>query len=305
MPSAKISYRRCRAKDMVSSVRLVMTSLNDIRKQTGKHQLVWRIRKAPPFFLHLLATDPKTFYCAWKGKRLVGFAGAIVRGKQWYLGWLFVHPKYQDEGVGRRLLQKVWREGRGMTHSLTTMTYNMQAVGLYSRFGMVPEALLTMMSAPFDRVRFPAPTGLEVVDSIGRAELAWISGLDKETRGYSRPSEWRFWNGSDKNRIYIFKRRGRKLGYSMISYGTDIAPVVAAKPRDLQEILAETLRLAGEHRPKNPEKVKLMIFLPQQQKEIYQFLLDSGFRNKEMLLFMSDAAYVDFDRYIPASPAVF
>jgi len=304
MPSAKISYRRCRAKDMVAAVRLGMSSINDIRTRTGKDALRWRVRKAPPFFLHLFGTNPETFYCAWRGTRLVGFAGAIIRGKQWYLAWLFIHPRYQDQGVGKRLLQKVWRERRGMSHSLTTMTYNMQAVGLYSRFGMVPETLFTMMGVPRDRLKVPPPTGLEVVSEVRRADLTWINNLEKDIRGYPHASEWGFWQKSNIHQIYVFKRRGVRVGYSMLGWGTDIAPVGAAEARDLRDILAETLRIASEPPKKKSRGNRLMIFLPEEQKKIYPFLLDSGFRNLEMLLFMSDEPYVDFSRYIPASPAV-
>ena len=110
MQNLGISYRRCRKKDMLPSVRLVLSSLDDIRVRTGKEPMDRRVRRVPGFFDHLLRTDRNTFYCTWHGARLVGFAGAIVRGKQWYLAWLFVHPRYQGRGIGSKLLEKVWRD---------------------------------------------------------------------------------------------------------------------------------------------------------------------------------------------------
>ena len=118
----------------------------------------------PPLIDHLHTTDPDMFYCAWKGDRLVGFAGAYVRGKQWYLAWLFVHPSLQDKGVGRKLLEKVWRDRPGMVHSLCTFAFNMQAVGLYSKFGMSPLADLPWMKAEPLKLKKLKPTGLKIID---------------------------------------------------------------------------------------------------------------------------------------------
>jgi GNAT superfamily N-acetyltransferase len=304
MQNLGISYRRCRKKDMLPSVRLVLSSLDDIRVRTGKEPMDRRVQRVPGFFDHLLRTDRDTFYCAWRRARLVGFAGAIVRGKQWYLAWLFVHPRYQDRGIGRKLLEKVWRDRQGMSHSLVTMTYNVGAVGLYGRFGMVPETLITLMGTPRDRLKVPKPTGLEIAEQVRASDLAWINALEREIRGYPHPSEWRYWHGSDKHRILLFRRGRSRIGYSMISLGTGICPVAAARRRDLRDVLAETLRIAARPPKKERKPGKLIIFLPEEQKSIYTFLLDSGFRNREMLVFMSDHSYPDFRRYIPASPAV-
>ena len=305
MPRTTVRYRRCRPRDLLPSLRLVMFSFNDVRRRTGKEPIVRRVREVPGFFAHLLATNPESFFCAWRGKRIIGFAGAIIRGKQWYLGWLFVHPRYQDQGIGRRLLTHVWRDGTGMSHSLTTMTYNMQAVGLYSRFGMVPETLFTVMETRPDRLRTPMPTGLDVVEQVQRADLAWINDVETEIRGYAHRGEWRFWRRSDQHRILLFKRARIRIGYSMITWGIDIAPVGAARRRDLHDVLAETLRIAATSPRKGKKDGKLMVLVPEAQKDLYQFLLECGFRNREMLLFMSDQTYPDFGRYLPASPAVF
>ena len=289
---------------MLPSARLVLNTLDEVRVRTGKEPMDRRIRSVPGFFDHLFRAGRETFYCAWRGTRLVGFAGAIVRGKQWYLGWLFVHPRYQGRGIGGKLLERVWRDRQGMTHSLVTMTYNVGAVGLYSRFGMVPETLITVMGAPRDRLKMPQPTGLEVNEQVRAPDLAWINALEKEIRGYPHPGEWRYWRNSGKHRILLFRRGRVRIGYSMIALGTDICPVAAARRRDLPDVLAETLRIAAQPPERETKPGKLIIFLPEEQKDIYRFLLDCGFQNREMLVFMSDHPYPDFHRYIPATPSV-
>ncbi len=304
MPRAQIRYRRCRQKDLVPAARLVMRSLNHLLVRVGKDRERHRVRSAPPLFKHLLRTDPQRHYCAWRGERIVGFASALLRGKQWYLAFLFVDPRCQDRGIGKKLIEKVWHEGRGVSHALATFPYNMQAVGLYSRFGMVPEEVFTLMRAPLPKLIVPPPTGLQA-SPVGRGDMAWIHDLERRIRGYTHRPEWRFWRAEGSFRISVFRHRGKRIGYSMIGKGGGIAPVGAISPRLQQKVLAETLRLASEAWPKNAAKMRLVVTCPQTQRENYRLLLDAGFRNLEILLFMSDTPYADFRRYLPATLAVF
>jgi len=301
----RITYRRCRKKDLAAASRLVMRSFNDVRRRTGKAPIPWRPRGAPPFFAHLLRTDPGTFHCAWRGERLVGFGAALVRGRQWYLAWLFVDPRLQDRGIGRRLIERTWRDGRGMTHALATMTYNPGAVGLYSRFGMLPRSMISMMTRPIDGIDVPGPTGIDVSDRVDRRDLSWINGLEREIRGYPHAPEWRFWHEQGEYRILIFRRRGRRVGYGMISGWGAIQPVGATRAADLPIVMAETIRIAvAGARPGKPH-AKLTVFCPQEAESVYADLIGLGFRISEILLFMSDEPYGDLTRYLPATLAVF
>src|SRR5260370_25531079 len=53
---------------------------------------------------HLLEHDAERSFIAEDAKRIVGFTAAIVRGDCWFFSALFVHPEYQGQGVGARLL---------------------------------------------------------------------------------------------------------------------------------------------------------------------------------------------------------
>ena len=302
-----IHYRRCRRADLVPAARMIMVTMNALRRRTGKEPIPYRpIRRVSPMFAHLSGRDPEFFSCAWHRGRVVGVAGAINRGRQWYLAWLFVHPRYQGRGVGRRLLERVWRDGPDVTHGLCTFSYNVQAVSIYSRFGMNPRAILNMMRAPVSMLKLPPATGLTVQDGLGRGDAAWIHELEREIRGYPHPPEWSYWNRSDDYRIYIFRRRGRRVGYGVVNCVGEIAPVGAVTPRDFAVVSRETLRLAAE-RPfgRNVKSPHVQIFCPTANAELYQMLLRAGLRNVEVLLFLADADYGDFSRYVPASLAIF
>ena len=259
-----------------------------------------RFEEAPPFLRHLWSSDGDLFACAWRGERLVGFAAAVVRGKHWYLAWLFVHPAYQGLGIGKELLQRVWWERKGVVHSLCTFGYNMQAVGLYSRFGMAPTAMFTVMEAPVEKIVRSEPTGLDEEVGLGRRDMAWLSGLEREIRGFSHPEEWAFWDADDDFHVLLFRERGRPVGYGMISSFGDVSPIGAVQERFLVPVAAETIRAACEM-----DLEKLRVICPHPSRSIYPYLLSLGFRNQEMPILMTDGLRPDFTRYVPASLAVF
>jgi GNAT superfamily N-acetyltransferase len=294
----KIIYKPCRKQDLIPAFRMIKVSLNNLRKTTGKEILRYRLRKLYEVE-HLYATDKKTFWCAWAGKNIIGFAAALQRGKQWYLGFLFTHPKYQDKGVGRQLLEKVWRDAPGMTHSLATFAYNMQAVGIYGRFGMAPLCTLPMMECKLDRLVLMEPTGLKVREKLTNADFGWINGLEARIRGYAHPQEWKFWRKFDATQIFIFEHKRKRVGYSMVYKSGGIAPAGAISNEYLTKVVAETLRIV------KPEKKSLRICCPTHNINLYRFLLASGFRLTEMDLFLSDRPYPDFQRYVPAQLAIF
>lgn len=294
----KIIYKPCRKQDLLPAFKMIRTSLNHLRKSTGKEIHRYRLRKLYEVE-HMYSTDKKTFWCAWAGKNIVGFAAALQRGKQWYLGFLFTHPKYQDKGVGRRLLEKVWREGPGMTHSLSTFAYNMQAVGIYGKFGMAPLCTLPVMEAKLDKLVLLEPSGLKARMELTNEDYAWINKLESKIRDYSHPQEWKFWRKFEMSQKYIFENKGKRVGYSMVYKGGGIAPAGAISNDYLTKVIAETLRLA------KPEKKSFRVCCPTHNINLYRFLLASGFRLSEMDLFLSDRPYADFQRYVPAQLAIF
>jgi predicted acetyltransferase len=298
MKNIKVIYKPCRKQDLIPSFKMIRTSLNHLRKNTGKGVLRYRLRKLTEVE-HLYKSNHKTFWCAWAGKNIVGFAAALMRGKQWYLGFLFVNPKYQDKGVGHKLLEKVWRDEPGMVHSLATFAYNMQAVGIYGKFGMAPLCTLPMMEAKPDKLILLEPSGLKRRIKITKADIDWINALEKKIRGYGHPQEWKFWTKYDATDIYLFEHKGRRVGYSMVYKGGGIAPAGAISNDYLTRVIAETLRII------KPAKNSFRICCPTHNINLYRFLLASGFRLTEMDLFLSDKPYPDFQRYVPAQLAIF
>jgi GNAT superfamily N-acetyltransferase len=296
----RISYRKCRKKDIIPAIKLMRTAIKRLRLVTGKPYKHWPIpQQPPPLILKFLETDSETMYCAWKKDKLVGFAGAYVRGKQWYLAWLFIHPNLQDKGIGKTLLKKVWREKKGMTHSLCTFAFNAQAIGIYSKFGMVPLCDLPWMKARPNKLKKLESTGLKIIDICSRDDMKWLHSLEEKIRGYSHPQHWAVWLKHKPFRIFIFKKRGRRIGYCMIVNNSLIAPVGVISERYMLDVVTEAIRLA---KPKKNAEISL--WCPSLNLKLYKYLIEIGFRLDEMEIFMSDEPYPDWDRYVPATLAV-
>jgi ribosomal protein S18 acetylase RimI-like enzyme len=298
MKLMKIIYKPCRKKDLIPAFKMIRTSLNHLRKSTGKEVHRYQIRRLIEAE-HLYETDRHTIWCAWAGNNIIGFAAALMRGKQWYLAFLFVHPRYQDKGVGRKLLEKVWRDGKGYSHSLSTFAYNMQAVGIYGKFGMAPLCTLPIMQVTLDKLTLLKPTNLTMRTRPTQADIAWINRLEAKIRGYSRPQEWRFWPKFGEVQINIFEHKGRRVGYSLVYAGGGIAPAGAISNDFLVKVVAETIRHC------KPKRHSIRICCPTHNINLYRFLMESGFRLMEMDLFLSDIQYPDFQRYVPAQLAIF
>ena len=167
-----ISYRRTRRQDLDKAANVIKLAFNDLRKRSGMHSE--RFPRGHSYsFEHFLRTDPKYTYCAWHGSKLVGFTQALNRGKQWHLAFLFIHPKYQDQKIGKELVSRVWRDEPGVTHALSTFSYNNQAIGIYGRFGMAPITGLVRLSVPRKELRLPARPSIEFLTELTRADLAF------------------------------------------------------------------------------------------------------------------------------------
>lgn len=294
-----ISYRRTQRRDLDQAANVVKLAFNTLRKRSGMETEHFP-RGHPNSFEYFLKTDSDLTFCAWHGSKVVGYTQALVRGKQWYLAMLFVHPKYQDHKVGKELLSRVWREEPGMTHSLATFTYNTQALGIYSRFGMAPIAGIVRISVPRKKLVLPANLGLDVRPMTGRADSKFVEALETKVRGYSRTIDWKAFFSHKNFRRLIFYKRGKRIGYALMTEAGLIGPVGATDSSALIEVVEAAILEASRSTLKN-----VVLHCPAENIALYQTALKAGFRIKEMLVFMSDKKYADLQRYIPGPLSMF
>jgi predicted acetyltransferase len=297
---SSVQIRRTREQDLLPAFRMVMKSFNHLRKKHSMKPVKVQLAELPPVQKHLYATDGERSWCAWKGNKIVGYTHALLRGKQWYLAYLFIDPSLQDKGVGRKLLEKVYIKKPGMTHALCTFSFNMQAVGIYSQFGMAPIQGLAWLGRQKEKITIPRPTGLRASTDLSKADLQWIMRLERKVRGYDRASEWKFWMENEHFEPYIFRDKGKRVAYGLLYKKMGIGPVGAIDNSYTVKATAELIRRA------NPgKKEEISVWAPTQNIALYQFLIKSGFRLGEIAVFMADKSYTDFQRYLPTHLAIF
>lgn len=296
----RLRYRPTRPEDLLPAMKMVMHTFNHLRKQHHMRTEPVRWREVPVFPRHLLETDSASSWCAMAGDAIVGYGHALNRGKQWYLAYLFVHPKVQDKGVGRKLLESVWRDEPGVTHSLCTFAFNPQAIGIYSQFGMSPVMDLGILTTTVGHLQKPERPGLVLSDQLSAKDLLWINQLEDEIRGYRRPEEWHLWTTDPEFKPYIFRDKGQRVAYAVVYKDVQIGPVGAISNSYQTKAVAELLNLLPADR-NHPVKLTP----PGSNLPLYQMLIKSGFRCEELAVFMSDNSYCDFTRYCPTHLAIF
>lgn len=298
--SSQIVYRPTRTHDLVPAAKMILQSINALRNHTGKTVIKRPVRQAPPLAVHLYKTNPGLSFCAWRGNHVVGFVLAVLRGKQWYLADLFVHPKFQDQKVGKQLMERVWRSAPGMTHALATFGYNMQAVGLYSSYGLAVLEPMALMAAKSDQLNRPESTGLTVASRNSRDDIDWIHALESRIRGYAHPTEWEYWLHKPNFKLSVYRDGSRRVGYCLCSNDGILGPAGGISNENLRRVVTETLASTNLE-----DKQLLRTFCPTTNVSLYRLLLDCGFRLRELTVFMSDTRYGDFQKYLPADLSVF
>jgi GNAT superfamily N-acetyltransferase len=150
MPSSSIVVNELAKKDRERAAKFVGKMMRWSMKTHAKvgysreslgHHISTAIRT-----LNLAIKDPN-HYCllAMKDGEIIGIALGQVLGGVGRIDWMAVAPEHRRQGVGKKLMTAVEKEmHRRGCHKMTLYMFNsyMPALGLYLKWGMVPEATL-------------------------------------------------------------------------------------------------------------------------------------------------------------------
>ena len=298
----KVTIRKFKRSELLAALQLVFHSASHLRVRNGRKPWETIITEVPSFNYHIFDTDPDGTFGAYSDGRLVGYTAALMRGHQWYLGYLFVDPNFQVQGVGRKLLKRAWAygEGRADSHALFTFPYNETALALYSSFGMMPTMPFFEMINNFDNRPDPFPIRLTCEEDDSKKAIARISRLEKDTRGYPHPVDYGFFASDPKHKIYQFYDGAKWAGYAVVGNNRLIAPAGAVEPKYLPDIITHAFTECLES---GSDYCRIWIGGP--NAAVYQRLIRLGFRIQELTMFLSTRPYGDFHRYCPAHLAMF
>jgi ribosomal protein S18 acetylase RimI-like enzyme len=299
---SKLTIRKIRRHELLDAVKLVMCSADDLRLKSGRKPWNATVTEVPAFGYHLYDTDPDGHWGAYIESKMVGFGSAIMRGRQWYLAFLFVDPRFQLKGIGRKLMERclVYGENKVESHALCTYPYNETAVALYSSFGMMPISPIFEMHRKVEKGEKITASNLVMEQDKTKKTIQRINRLDKEIRGYPHLVDLEFFAADPKHQICNFYDGDDWAGYSIIAGGKLIAPAGAVDPRFLPDIINDSYKLCLES---GADLCRLWIGGPNEI--TYKKAISLGFKISELAVFLSTVPYGDFSRYCPAHLAIF
>ncbi len=148
--------------------------------EAQKHQMTW-----PGY-------QPETdCFLAWQGDTLAGYADFFLRkgepdGESIFYAWGLVHPAWRRQGLGRRLLETVYRRAgerldeveAGPVHfHCSTRDVEADRQALFESFGLEPVRYFVNMARPIDNglppAEMPAGYRLRPFDPARDVETVW------------------------------------------------------------------------------------------------------------------------------------
>jgi ribosomal protein S18 acetylase RimI-like enzyme len=298
----KPMIRKLKRGELLDTIKLIVCSGNNLRLKSGRKPWEGAITEVPALNSHLYDTDPEGHWGAYDDGKLIGFCASIVRGRQWYLGYLFIDPKYQLKGIGRKLLEHGLAHGGKNADSLAlcTFPYNETAVALYASFGMMPTYPIFEMYRNIEIGTEPSPSKLNMEEDNSSKSILRINSLEKEIRGYAHQIDLKFIAQDPKHKIFQFYDGAKWVGYSVVASEKLIAPAGTISPGYLPDIVSESYRHCVEA---GSELCRIWVGGP--NGAVYGKLISLGFKISELLVFVSTKPYSDLMRYCPASLAIY
>jgi GNAT superfamily N-acetyltransferase len=267
---------------------------------------------------HLRTTDPERFVVAERldadGDAVVeGFIAAVVRDRLWFLSMLFVLPRAQGRGLGRRLLDSVLpAPGTEEIAFRATATDSVQPIsnGLYGSLGLVPRMPLLRLVGRADRPgelpRLPAEIEVATFeeigadgDGLGSSALAGeLAALDRDGLGFERPRDHGFLKAEGRRGFLYYDRAGRARGYGYTSESGRVGPVVVADADLLGPVVGH---LVTSVEPRGA----FGVWAPGSAGEAVVALLRAGFRIDSFPTMLCwDRPFADYSRALPISPGL-
>jgi predicted N-acetyltransferase YhbS len=136
---------------------------------------------------HLLASDPEGSWLAEDGGHVIGMAQSQIRRKRWVLSNLGVRPNRQEEGIGRKLLERTLDYGSKCSAGAIFSSPDPRAVRRYVHAGFELHPCVRALGPV--RKEVAPPTGVE---RAGPDALAHVDAVDEVVRGDTRRADIEF-----------------------------------------------------------------------------------------------------------------
>lgn len=288
-----VIYRTARPEDVPEMADLFLTSVADMLARSGTPPLLPPRPAVLAGYEHIRSTG--TFHLAETDGRIAAIAGAVVRGRLWFLSAFWAHPDLQGQGIGGPLLQRVRDDGvkAGADVFFVWSSSDSTAMAAYLKMGMLPGYQILVFDGAPRELPSP-PSGLDV-RPLGEATAA---DLDEVVRGCRREVDHRLWlsaPGSDGREVL---RGGEPVGYYYCREGS-IGPAAWGDPA----LGASVLALACREAVAAGEPIHLAV--PGINHQATRFALGAGLRLTCSFHLLTSAPFGHLDQYVASGPGLF
>lgn len=300
--TSAITIRRGTDRDTPAVYRILFQAVNDLARRTGAdpipEDLASAAARSAPLFDHMARTAAEFWVAQDDGTgEIVAYARSIEHGDFLELTEFFVLPGHQSAGIGRRLLERAFPDGRGELRVIVA-TLDVRALSRYIRTGMTERTMIASLVG--DAAAVDAP--LALVDAVVDPALPLLdelAALDVAIAGFDRGKAHRRWLATHRE-AHLYRSRDQAVGYAFIG-AEGVGPVGALDPADLPGIL-ELVR----DRAAALGATTITFEVPMANGMALRHLLSRGFRIDSFLTaLLSNRPFGQMDRYVGHSPPLF
>jgi len=290
-----IALRRGTTDDIRPAFDVSMAAMTDLFARQGDPsgldpETFWP--SLEPLLCHLAATAAEWWVAIDEAdESMVGYARSIERRGLFELTELFVRPDRQSAGLGRRLIERAFPDGRGEVRVIVA-TGDVRALARYYRAGTVVRFPIAELGGA------PRPGDAGDLDAVPAtpADIPELAAVEATVVGYPRDADYP-WLMEHRDG-HVYRRDGRAVGFAFAS-ADGSGPVVALRPSDQVPILRHI-----EGRAHALGLTAVTFEVPMPNEIAMRHLLGRGFRIEPPLtLLMSSEPFGAFDRFLPFGPS--
>jgi len=291
-----IAYRSATPADVPALAELFITAVGDLGRRTGQSGMPTEPRREEPGYRHVLATG--IFRLAEADGVPVGMACAIVRHDLWFLSGYWVHPEWQNQGIGGPLLRQVWATGEaaGCRTFSVWASSDPTALAMYMKLGMLPGYEVLSFAADAGALQLP-PAGATLRPA-GAEDLPLLGAIDAEIRATPRLEDHRWLLGRPDAACWLLERGGEPMAYAYTSGGR-VGPAAWTDPRQAEELLVLALQQAASG------GARVMLSVPGPNHSVLRLALAAGLRLRSHAHFLSTRPLGRPEQYLPQGPLLY
>lgn len=242
-------------------------------------------------YTHIL--DTGIFYGVSIGGQIKGLSCAVVRDDVWFLSGFWVLPDFQNKGLGRPLLERVYKEGVKLNAKKFCVWSSLDptAQTCYMKMGMVHGHPIYRLAGPIKSTPTIPDYELETLD------INTATTIDAIIRGTTRKQDHEYWlkNGHKGFQVML---KNSPVGYFYCKNG-----IVGAGGWTMEEAGIPTTLLALKQA--STESDKVTIIPGGSNNTSIKVALSLGMRVSGSALFLTSEPFGSLNQYLTSGPVLY